>query len=249
MKNIQANEHNYLTIAQGLKLGIFLLTPPPCLKTQKVYHDIMKNKKVDKKDGNEKEEKIVNFLYEIGTMRKLMRMHRQALLTDDTSDNIASHTYRVSMISWFLAKQEGADPYKTVMMSLIHDTGETRSNDHNWIHKKYIKIFEDEIIEEQLGSLPFLELKEFMKEYEKRESKEAIIAKEADLLDQILLLREYEWMGNKEAKIWLYGKGKEKINAQIKKLKTETGKKLGESIYKINPSDWWSKIYTSNNRK
>ncbi len=203
----------------------------------------------NKKDTNKNQDKITNFLYEIGTMRKLMRIHRQVLLTDDMSDSIASHSYRVTMISWFLAKEEGADPYKTVMMSLLHDVAEVRSNDHNWIHKKYVKIYEDEITNEQLGSLPYSDLKDFIDEYEKRESKEAILAKEADVLDQILLLREYAWSGNKEANVWLYGKGKAKVNAQLEKLKTKTGKKLGESIYKVGPSDWWNNIWTSKNRK
>ncbi len=206
----------------------------------------MKSKKPQK---NKNQKEIVNFLYEIGTMRKLMRMHRQVFLTDDMSDSIASHSYRVAVISWFLAKEEGADPYKTVMMSLLHDMAEVRSNDHNWIHKKYIKIFEDEIDNEQLGGLPYPELKDFVTEYKERESREAILAKEADLLDQILLLREYDWAGNKEATIWLYGKGNSKINAQIEKLKTETGKKLGKVMYEVNPSDWWNDIWTSNNRK
>ena len=191
----------------------------------------------------------MNFLYEIGTMRKLMRMHRQVLLTDDMSDSIASHSYRVAIISWFLAKEEGADPYKTVMMSLVHDVAEVRSNDHNWIHKKYIKVFEEEINEEQLGILPYPDLKDFISEYEKRESLEAILAKEADVLDQILLLREYEWSGNKEASIWLHGKGGLTANRQLNKLKTATGKRLGKAVYEVNPSDWWNKVYTSTNRK
>jgi putative hydrolase of HD superfamily len=182
-------------------------------------------------------------------MRKLMRMHRQVLLTDDMSDSIASHSYRVAIISWFLAKEEGADPYKTVMMSLLHDMAEVRSNDHNWVHKKYIKIFEEEIHDDQLGSLPYPELHEFVSEYGERQSKESILAKDADLLDQILLLREYDWVGNKEANIWLYGKSGQKTNAQIQKLKTETAKKLGEMMYQVNPSDWWNNIWTSNNRK
>ena len=206
----------------------------------------MKSPKTQK---NKDEEKIVNFFYEVGTMRKLIRAHRQVLLTDDISDSIASHSYRVALISWFLAKEEGADPYKTVMMSLLHDISEARSNDHNWIHKKYIKVFEEEINNEQLGSLPHPDLKDFITEYEKRESKEAILAKEADLLDQILLLREYDWVGNKEATIWLYGKGGAKVNAQLEKLKTETGKKLGKTIYEVNPSDWWNNLWTSKNRK
>ncbi len=194
------------------------------------------------------QDRVVNFLYEIGTMRKLIRIHRQALLTDDDSDNIASHSYRVAMIAWFLAKEEGADPYKTVMMALLHDVGEIRSNDHNWIHKKYIKIFESEINKDQLADLPYSDLFDFSSEYHERISKESILAKDADLLDQVFLLREYELMGNKEATVWLYGKGKSKVNEQLHKLKTDTAKKIGESIYKIGPSDWWKDIWTSKNR-
>lgn len=202
-----------------------------------------------KKQTPQKHNKIINFLYEIGTMRKLARMHRQVFLTDDMSDSIASHSYRVAVISWFLAKEEGADPYKTVMMGLLHDMSEVRSNDHNWIHKKYIKVFEDEINKEQLGTLPYPDLKEIIDEYEERKSLESILAKEADSLDQILLLREYEWDGNKEAHIWLYGKGKAKVNAQLLKLKTKTSQKYGKKIYEVNPSDWWNDLWTSNNRK
>lgn len=201
-------------------------------------------------EQNNNEARIANFLYEIGTMRKLMRMHRQVFLSDDMSDSIASHSYRVAMIAWFLAKEEGADRYKAVMMGLIHDMGEVRSNDHNWIHKKYVKIFDDEINQEQLGSLPYGDLKELIDEYEKRESKEAILVKEADTLDQILLLREYAWAGNKEAEMWLHGKpGREKTDIQLEKLKTDIGRKLGKAIYDVNPSDWWNNLWTSKNRK
>lgn len=182
-------------------------------------------------------------------MRKLLRMHRQTLLTDDMSDNIASHSYRVAIIGWILAKKEKADPYKVAMMCLLHDLGEIRSNDHNWVHKRYVKVFDDEIIDEQLGTLPFDDFVELAREYEERKTKEAIITKDADLLDQLLLLREYEWQGNNEARVWLYGKGKEKSNAQLRKLKLKSSKELGRAIYKENPSDWWNNLWTPNNRK
>jgi putative hydrolase of HD superfamily len=194
------------------------------------------------------DKRIAGFLFEIGTMRKLLRMHRQVLITDDMTDNIATHSYRVALIGWVLAKREGADPYKTVMMCLLHDLGEVRSNDHNWVHKRYVTIHDDEIMEEQLGTLPFDDFLELTKEYETRESKEAIAAKDADLLDQVLLLREYEWQGNKEAKVWLRGKSGENENAQLKNLKLESSKEIGQAIYEQNPSDWWNELWTSKNR-
>lgn len=195
------------------------------------------------------EERIADFFFELGTMRKLLRMHRQTLLTDDLSDNIASHSYRVAMIGWFLAKEERTDPYKTVMMCLLHDLDELRNGDHNWVHKKYVKVFEDEIVEDQLGTLPYFDLKELFDEYRERETKESIVAKDADLLDQVLLLREYEWQGNQEAVRWLHkGKGDDTENRQLAMLKTESAKKIGGAILNRAPSDWWNDSWTSKRR-
>ncbi len=184
----------------------------------------------------------------MGTMRKLPRAHMQTLLTNDLSDNIASHSYRVSLIGWFLSHLEKANPYKVVTMCLFHDSAESRSGDQNWVHKSYVKVFEDEIIKDQLSNLPNkTELFKVSSEYQERKSKEAIIAKDADLIDQLLLLKEYSWQGNKEAADWL-GKNKGRGNMQYKMLKTKSAKSLAEAILAQDPSDWWSKNWTEKRR-
>jgi putative hydrolase of HD superfamily len=188
--------------------------------------------------------KITHFLYELGTLRKTARSHRQALLTDDLSDSISSHSYRVTLIGWFLAKLGKVDPYKVVMMCLLHDTSETRTGDQNWIHKKYTKTFEEEAIHDQINDLAFADdLFEITDEYSQRVSKEAKIAKDADLLDQVFLLKEYAWQGNQEAALWL------KDNAQIKLLTSKSAKKLAQEILSQNPSDWWSTSSWSADRR
>lgn len=113
-----------------------------------------------------------------------------------------------------------------------------------------MKVYEDEIIKEQFGELPDPELSELVSEYDARESTEAVVAKDADLLDQVLLLREYEWQGNKEAVLWLRGKRGETDdqNAQLKKLQTESARALGAAILARAPSDWWNELWTSSNR-
>lgn len=68
-----------------------------------------------------KTKQLIGFFFEVGTLRKVARAHRQTLLTDDLSDNIASHSFRVGIIGWQLAKIERADCYKVVMMCLLHD--------------------------------------------------------------------------------------------------------------------------------
>lgn len=196
------------------------------------------------------EASAVSFLFEMGTLRKIARSHRQTLLTDDLSDNIASHSFRVTIIGWMLAKAEGANIEKTVSMCLFHDMEEARTGDQNWVHKPYVSVDERKILSDQTSAFPqggdILHIKE---EYLARESREARIAKDADLLDQLLLLKEYQMCGNQEAGRWLAGKekherGEDKDIKNIhgafsEKLFCDTAKRYAEEIFTQKPSDWW----------
>ena len=185
---------------------------------------------------------IANFLFEIGSLKKIARSHRQMFFTDDLSDNIGSHSHRVSVIGYFLAQAEGADILKVLTMCIFHDSGETRSGDQNWVHKKYVKVFEEEIIKDQLSEvMPDSNLYENMIEYAKRESIESKISKDADKIDQMLLLKEYIVKGNKEAEKWLRSKKEDDFF-------TNTAKKLFKEILETDPGDWWSTSYTEKRR-
>ena len=187
---------------------------------------------------------LVSFFYEIGNLRKVLRAHQQTLLSQDLTDNIASHSFRTTFIGYFLAKQLKADADKVMKMCLLHDIEEVRCGDQNWIHKKYVKVFEDEIREDQLKNLPgskeFLELS---REYQQRKTLEAKIAKDADLLDEVFLLKEYELQGNKEATIWLKG------GQQEKHMLTKLAKQIAQEATKQKASFWWDNLWTPDRRK
>jgi len=197
---------------------------------------------------NSELKKLTSFFFEVGTLRKIIRMHRQVFLTDDLSDSIASHSFRVAVIGYFLAREvENANPEKVLIMCLLHDIAETRSGDQNWIHKRYVKVFEDEIIKDQLKNIPrSAEVKNTIKEYEERKTINAKVAKDADLIDQVLLIREYAWQGNKEAKSWLKGP-KEESNSE-KLMSTPLAKKIAEEIKTQDPHDWWAGLETPKRR-
>lgn len=198
--------------------------------------------------SNKVVKKTASFLYEIGSMRKIARAHRQSLLTDDLSDNIASHSFRVAWIGYLLAKMEKVDANKVLLMCLAHDTTEARSNDQNWVHKKYVKVYEQEIINAQMEKLPGEnDLREIINEYGERLTKESKIAKDADLLDQILLVKEYAMMGNQEALRWQKSGGK-KGNTHYRLLYSKSAKVLAKEIEKQNPSDWWQNVWTEKRR-
>lgn len=196
--------------------------------------------------------KLVSFFYEIGTLRKILRMHQQALLTSDPTDNISSHAFRTTVIGYFLAKELKANADKVIKMCLLHDIEETRCGDQNWVHKRYVKVFEEEIRKGQLKDIPNSgEMLKLSKEYQERKTLEAKISKDADILDEIFLLREYELQGNREAADWLKSerKNRGKESQQEKRLSTKLAKEIAKETKKQNPSLWWDNLWTPDRRK
>lgn len=188
-------------------------------------------------------ERIVNFIYEFGSLQFIPRAHKQTLFIEGDSDNILAHTGLTTLIGYALAHKENANTYKVMLMTIFYDFPETRSSDHNWIHKKYVKIFEDEIIQDQLEALPFSgELMDIVAEYNTRETLEAKVAKDADSLAQIYSLQMLAMKGNEEAKRWLISK------PSGRRLYTNTAKEWVIEICKQTPSAWWKDIWTDKNR-
>lgn len=189
---------------------------------------------------------VVRFFYELGCLRFTMRTHYRRLLTRDLSDNIASHSFRVGWIAWFLAKIEGANPEKCAFMGFLHDVAETRTGDVGWVERTYVREDERHATQEQFETLPFgEELLRLLMEFLGGATLEAKVAKDADRLDQLLLLKEYEHQGNKEARGWLYLDDPESRPEELKRLKTEGARRLAFEILSQNPSDWWQNLWVA----
>src|SRR5690606_38069761 len=104
------------------------------------------------------------------------------------------------------------------------------------------KVFEDEILNDQLKDITKdNSLFKIMSEYSKRESVESKIAKDADKLDQYLLVKEYIMRGNKEAEHWIKRKSPDDLYCQ-------TAKDLFLQILETDPADWWKTLYTEKRR-
>jgi len=53
--------------------------------------------------------KTANLLFEISSLRKIIRSHRAVLLIDDMSDNIAAHSFLVTWVALLIARREKAN--------------------------------------------------------------------------------------------------------------------------------------------
>ncbi|MCP6718364.1 MAG: HD domain-containing protein [Patescibacteria group bacterium] len=173
--------------------------------------------------------KITNFFFEIATLRRLTRSHRQMI--QEVSDNISDHSFRVAIIGMILANLEQCDENKVLKMCLFHDVAEARIGDANFINQQYIDAREEEAFKDQMQGLPISEkMIGIIKEREEQKTKEAVVSKDADLLDQMVLQQEYFYKDEKNRKIWQ--------NHSEKSLKTESAKKLAKKIRQSNPFEW-----------
>jgi len=186
-------------------------------------------------------EDIANFLFEIGTLKRMVRNSYQTL--GSGGETIAEHSFRCAMIGYALAKlEEEVDEDKVTKMCLFHDLLETRTGDQNWVHAKYVRSSEEEARQDQCRGLPFgKEMLDLLKEYEERKTKEAIIVKDADVLEQLLQEKEYYEIGNKQAELWMeHSKGR---------IKTENGLKLAEAIMDGSMKNWYLELKEKPSKK
>ncbi len=187
---------------------------------------------------SEKEQQgLVNLLQEAGMLASIPRSGFAFLGTGNQS--IAEHSFRMTIIALFLVRMssEDLDELRTLHLCLFHDYPEARIGDHNYVQKKYIRadletVFKD--IEESSKEGSFIV--DLIKEFEEQKTPESIIAKEADHLELLLILKQ-EWdTGNPKAEEW--------FNISEERLKTQQAKELAKAIRKTPYDAWWRILFS-----
>lgn len=183
------------------------------------------------------EKKLVNFLYETG---QLKRVKRSGWWLEGVKEpeSVAEHSYRTAIIGYFLAKIEGADANKTALMCLFHDIHETRTNDSHKLAQRYFKLEEGEkeCLNEQFSMLgnEGKELFSLLNGLGDEKTKESVIAKEADLLEDALQAKEYYEIGHKTAI--------EHIRRIKKLLKLDSSKRILKIIEENSAYGWFKEL-------
>lgn len=178
----------------------------------------------------------IDFLYEIGSLRNVPRGWRQHLGFDVASD--LEHTIRMIWLALIISRMEKqGDENKIIKMALVHDVAETRVSDLSYVQKVYVKADEHKAANDMFEGTMLKDYKEIIEEYEKRDSIEAKIVKDADNLDIDLELKEIEELGSKLPEKWSTNR---KL-VRDDKLYTKSAKKLWDEIQTSDPSSWHMK--------
>ncbi|MEX1014956.1 MAG: HD domain-containing protein [Candidatus Paceibacterota bacterium] len=178
--------------------------------------------------------KDVDLLFEISAFRNLDRTWKQ-FLNPDVANN-SEHSFRVAWIALTLARyEEDLNEEKIIKMALAHDLSESRCGDVHYLSRQYVERNEKLAIEDMFeGTSHMIEIKSLIDEYEKRESKESRIVKDADNLDVQIELRELEFKGHSMGEIF----NKDRKENVYSKLFTDTARKFWDKICESDPHNW-----------
>jgi putative hydrolase of HD superfamily len=176
-------------------------------------------------------EAIVNFLFEVGMLKRTPRSGWQFL--GSGSESVAEHAFRTAMIAFALARLDGTvDADRVLRLAIVHDLPEARTGDLNYMNQKYVKADEAMAAEHMAEGLPFGdELLDLLAEYRDQKTPEAILTRDADNLEMLLELKEHQDTGNPQSRDW--------IPHAVDRLRTEAARELARSILECNCADWW----------
>jgi putative hydrolase of HD superfamily len=177
-------------------------------------------------------DRIVDFLFEAGTLKRTPRSGWAFLLGSD-GESVADHSFRTALIVLALSRlTPGVDGDRMLRMALVHDLAEARTGDLNYVHQKYVTADEARAERDQVEGLPFGdELLDLQEEFNARTTPEAILVRDADQLEMLLSLREREAGGVAAARGWM--------DAVVARLETEVARELGRRILHRDPAAWW----------
>ncbi|MCP5405732.1 MAG: HD domain-containing protein [Pseudomonadaceae bacterium] len=174
----------------------------------------------------------IHLLYELGQLAQIQRSY----LYTTGAPSVAAHIHRVAMTALILARAEGANVEKVLLMALVHDTPETRTGDPTPFQKPFIKKDDHFAAQTQFGETSLADMVEVLAEYEARETPEAKIVKDADMLVAEMEMCELTARGHTWSEYYA------DYRASIRpRLRTETAKKMFDLIGKTNPLEWTRK--------
>ncbi len=189
---------------------------------------------------------ITNLIFESAVVKRLKRTGWQIL--GDNDEDVGGHTFMTAVIAYFLAKEISKglslqdarrDLIKPVNMEIVltmavfHDFHEARTGDLDKIATFYMtrdqgKANKD--IFEHVDS----ELLALLEEYEKKESLEARIVYEANVIAFLVELKLLEEKGNIHAREW--------IDSNIVRLRIPEAVSLAKDFAQTDSHDWWKHI-------
>lgn len=180
--------------------------------------------------------RIADLLFEVRMLKDLNRTGYSFLGAGQES--VAEHCFSTAFLCFVMSRLEpDVDAEKLISMALVHDTAEARTGDLNYVHKQYNTVDEPHAVSDLIRGLGWAKvIPELIDEFNQGETREALLANDADQLSFILELKKLQDLGATSPESWL--------PFVVGRLRTDTGKQIAREILGTRWDEWWTRGYS-----
>ncbi len=174
---------------------------------------------------------ITNLVFEAAAVKRMRRTGWMIL--GDNDEGVGEHSFMTCVIAYFLARQLNANMETVLVMSIFHDFHEARTGDLDKIAKFYMTRDQDKANRDIFQGIDD-ELLKTLDTYEEKETLEARIVFEANVIAFAVELKLLIEKGNVHAQEWL--------DANTKRLRIPEAVALAQNLSTVSSQDWWGAI-------
>lgn len=182
---------------------------------------------------------ITNLIYEAANVKRMLRTGWQRL--GDNEEGVGEHSFMTAVIAYLLAREindqqdemRNVSMEKIMLMSVFHDFHEGRTGEMDKVAKLYMTRHEDKANEDIFGVVD-KELLGLLNEYEAKQSLEALVVYEANVIAFGVECKILMERGNTHAKEWM--------DANSKRVRLPESVVLMTSLATTDSQDWWKDI-------
>lgn len=185
------------------------------------------------------QKRLTNLIYEAANVKRMLRTGWQRL--GDNEEGVGEHSFMTAVIAYLLAKQinaqskkdRGVSMEKILIMSVFHDFHEGRTGEMDKVAKLYMTRHEDKANIDIFAGIDD-ELLGMLNEYEAKQSLEALVVYEANVIAFGVECKILMERGNTHAKEWM--------DANSLRVRLPESVDLMTALAKTDSQDWWKDI-------
>ncbi len=182
---------------------------------------------------------LANLIYEAANVKRMLRTGWQRL--GDNEEGVGEHSFMTAVIAYLLAKQINAaksdkrcvSMEKILIMSIFHDFHEGRTGEMDKVAKLYMTRHEDKANIDIFSGVDN-ELLTLLNEYEAKQTLEALVVYEANVIAFGVECKILMERGNTHAKEWM--------DANSLRVRLPESVELMDLLSKTDSQDWWKDI-------
>lgn len=183
--------------------------------------------------------KLTNLIYEAANVKRMLRTGWQRL--GDNEEGVGEHSFMTAVIAYLLAKQINAQNdkdrsvsmEKILLMSIFHDFHEGRTGEMDKVAKLYMTRHEDKANIDIFSGVDE-ELLTLLNEYEAKQTLEALVVYEANVIAFGVECKILMERGNTHAKEWM--------DANSLRVRLPESVELMNLLATTDSQDWWKDI-------